>query len=127
MRGRARWWASAVVWSERHHAPALARGTPASRTREQAPPAYSAFELLLQLIEKAPVGSLRDDLAGARLDDARLPQTQGPEPHRVLGFVLPPLEADLFDRLQDVLVLVRDALVDHQASCPLRLAHAEIG
>src|SRR3979490_1823548 len=52
-------------------------------------PHGSALQLLLQLIEKAPVGSLRDDPAGARLDDARLPQTQGPEPHRVLGFVLP--------------------------------------
>src|SRR5262245_32466957 len=95
MWGRARWWASAVVWFEPHHAPALARGTSGSRTREQAPPAYSALELLLQLIEKAPIGSLRDDPAGARLDYARLPQTQGPEPHRVLGFVLPPLETDL--------------------------------
>src|SRR5215831_8420230 len=39
----------------------------------QAPPVCSALELLLQLIEKAPVGSLRDDPARARLDDARLP------------------------------------------------------
>ena len=57
----------------------------------------SALQLALKLVEEAPVSSLRDDPVGARLDDARLPQTQGPEPHGVLGFVLPPLETDLLD------------------------------
>jgi hypothetical protein len=57
----------------------------------------SAFQLALELVEETPVGSLRDDLAGARLDDTRLPQAQGPESHRVLGFVLPPPKTNLFD------------------------------
>jgi hypothetical protein len=57
----------------------------------------SALQLALKLVEEAPVSSLRDDPVGARLDDARLPQTQGPEPHGVLGFVLSPPETDLFD------------------------------
>src|SRR5262245_66107025 len=86
-----------------------------------------ALQLALELVEEAPVSSFREDLVGARLDDTRLAETQGPEPHRVLGFVVPPPEPDLLDSLQDVLVLVRDAPVNHQASCPLRLAHAEIG
>src|SRR5262249_23728046 len=98
MRGRARCGASAVAWSERHHAPPPARGTPASRVREQVSPVCSALELLLQLIEKAPVGALRDDRAGARLDDARPPQPHGPDPHGVLVSVLPPLAVpDLLD------------------------------
>src|SRR5262249_39006661 len=56
-----------------------------------------SLELALELGEEAPVGSLRDDPVGARLDDARLTQTQGPEPNRVFGFVFPPPEADLLD------------------------------
>src|SRR6267154_382735 len=73
----------------------LIAGSTGSALRAVRPPNLHIMRrLLLQLIEKAPVGSLRDDPAGAQLDDARLPQTQGPEPHRVLGFVLPPLETD---------------------------------
>src|SRR5215471_5498971 len=56
-----------------------------------------ALQLALELIEEAPVSSLREDLGRTRLDDARLAETQGPEPHRVLGFVLPPPEPDLLD------------------------------
>jgi len=56
-----------------------------------------ALQLALELVEEAPVSSLREDLAGTRLDDTRLAETQGPEPHRVLGFVLPPPEPDLLD------------------------------
>src|SRR5215475_10096832 len=98
-RARVRSWGAVVAWSGggEHHAPVSVPQTPARRTPERTPSTYSALQLPLQLIEKAPVGSLRDDPAGARLDDSRLPQTQGPEPHRVLGFVLPPLETDLLD------------------------------
>src|SRR6266550_4113264 len=99
IRARARSWGAVVAWSGggEHHAPASVPQTPARRTPERTPSTCSALQLPLQLIEEPPVGSLRDDPAGARLDDSRLPQTQGPEPHRVFGFVLPPLETDLLD------------------------------
>src|SRR5262245_46014063 len=70
-------------------------GSPAGRALSAA--LALALQLALELVEDAPVSSLREDLVGARLDDTRLAETQGPEPDRVLGFVVPPPEPDLLD------------------------------
>src|SRR5215471_14848206 len=53
-------------------------------------PASSSLQLPLELVEEAPVGSLRDDLAGRRFDHASLMQTQCVEADRVLGVVIAP-------------------------------------
>ena len=44
------------------------------------------LQLLLQLVEEAPVGAVGDDLLGARLHHARLVQAERVEADRVLGF-----------------------------------------
>src|SRR5262249_22726870 len=41
-----------------------------------------ALQLALELVEEAPVSSLREDLGGTRLDDARLAETQSTCPRR---------------------------------------------
>src|SRR5947207_2760091 len=58
-----------------------------------APPAPPPLllQLLLQLVEKAPVGPLGDNLLRARLDHPGLVQAQGVKAHRILGVILAPL------------------------------------
>jgi hypothetical protein len=50
------------------------------------------LQLLLQLVEKAPVRALSDDFQRVRLDHAHLVQAQGIEAQRILGVVFVPLE-----------------------------------
>src|SRR3990172_4629981 len=49
-----------------------------------------SLQLLLQLVEEAPVGDLGDDLLGIRLDHADLVQAQGVIAHGVLDAVVAP-------------------------------------
>jgi hypothetical protein len=49
------------------------------------------FQLLLQLPQKPPIGSLRDNLLRARLDHARLLKAERVEPDAVLGVIVAPL------------------------------------
>src|SRR5215831_9736916 len=53
------------------------------------PPPLS-LQLLLQLVEEAPVGALGQELLRARLEHPNLMQAQSIEPHRILGVVLTP-------------------------------------
>src|SRR5439155_21843655 len=59
------------------------------------------FQLFLQLLEKSPVGSLRDYFLRARFDHARFVETEGKEAYRVLRVVLAPSVVGQFrDRLE---------------------------
>src|ERR1700730_1181124 len=50
----------------------------------------SRLQLAFELVQKAPVGAVGDDLLRARFDEAGFVQAQGVETDRVLGVVLPP-------------------------------------
>src|SRR5215471_4809964 len=80
-------------------------------------PASSSLQLPLELVEEAPVGALRDDLTGRRLDHARLVQSQRVEPDRVLGIVLSPLSVrQLVHDLQRIVVTGCEMPL-HQGTC----------
>src|SRR5262249_55463508 len=60
-----------------------------------------ALQLLLELLEEAPIRALDDKLLGAGLEHPGLVQTQGVEAHRILGVILPPdVVGELLDDLQ---------------------------
>src|SRR6266513_1087901 len=86
----------------------------------------SAFQLLLELIDEPPVGAVRDDLLGARLDHPALGEAQGVEADRVFGVEVPPAAIrDLPHRLQRVLITV--PLVGHQPRRSIGFGRAEVG
>src|SRR5262245_31501620 len=70
-------------------------------------PVSSSLQLALELVEVAPVGALRDYLAGCRLDHARFVQTQRVKANRVLGVVVAPTGIrNLLHRLQRIIVAI---------------------
>src|SRR4029450_4349745 len=82
----------------------------------------SALHLPLQLVEKAQVGALRNDLVGRRLDHARFAQAQRIEPDRIFGVVLAPLLVrDFFQRLERIIVARGKPRVDDPLCDPLGL------
>src|SRR6516162_92759 len=50
----------------------------------------SRLQLTFDLVQKAPVGAIDDDLLGARLDQVSLAQPQRIKAYRVLGIVFAP-------------------------------------
>ena len=50
-----------------------------------------SLQFLLELVEEAPVGALRDELLRGRLDEPDFMQAQGEKAHRVFRVVLAPL------------------------------------
>src|SRR2546426_8769803 len=88
-------------------------------------PDWLPLQLLLQLVKEAPVRALRNDLLRGGLDHPRLVETEGIEPHGVLGVVLaPPAVRNLLHRLERVLVLV--AAVGDQSSRFRRFQRAKV-
>src|SRR4030095_14688226 len=70
-----------------------------------------SLQLLLQLVEEAPIGPLRDDLLGTGLDHPGLVQPEGVEAHRILWLVLAPaVVRDLLQRLEGIVVPLGIAL-----------------
>src|SRR5262245_23557754 len=70
-----------------------------------------SLQLLLQLVEEAPVGALGDNLLRGALEHPDLMEAQGVEPHGVLGVVLaPPAVRDLLHSLEGVVVVLREPL-----------------
>src|SRR5216110_571022 len=65
--------------------PVAARQPPRTPIRAGTPAVWSSLQLLLQLVEEAPVGGLGDDLLRARLDHPGLVEAQGVKPDRVFG------------------------------------------
>src|SRR5215470_6612123 len=93
----------------------------------QAPPPL-ALQLLLQLVEEAPVSPLSDELLGGALDHPRLVQAQGIEADRILGVVLAPLPIrKLLNGLEGIVVPLHILLVHEEAGGPLRLKRADVG
>src|SRR5262249_51209120 len=75
---------------------------------DEGPPALRhglSLQLLLELIEKVPVGALGDDLLRARLDHAGLVEAERVEANRVFRAVLPPSRiGDVLESLERVVV-----------------------
>src|SRR5262245_44862683 len=77
------------------------------RPRPAAAAWSTALELVLELVEKVPVGGLRDYLAGDRLNHTRFAQPQRIEPNRIFGIVVSPsCVTNLAHRLKRVVVWV---------------------
>src|SRR2546428_4335593 len=88
----------------------------------------SSLQLLLQLVEKAPVGPLGDELLRARLHHTDLVEPQRIEAHGVLGVVLAPLGVwEPTDRFERILIALGVAAIDDQARCPPGLERADVG
>src|SRR5213596_3826718 len=99
---------------------------PRTPIRAGTPAVWSSLQLLLQLVEEAPVGGLGDDLLRARLDHPGLVEAQGVKPDRVFGVVVPPRGVRyLLHRLEGVGVVV--PFVGHQPSGPVGLNGTEVG
>src|SRR5947208_14940518 len=90
--------------------------------------AWSGLQLPLQLIEEAPVSTLRDDPVGARSDHAGFAQPQRIESDRVLDVVQPPLRVrDFPERLERIVIAGGESCSDDPLRDLLRLANAKIG
>src|SRR5215467_4817485 len=86
-----------------------------------------ALQLLLELVEEAPVGTLGEDLLRRRLDEPHLTESERIEAHGIFGVVVPPpIVVNLFHRLQRVVVFSREAAIDDGPRGPLRIHGAEI-
>src|SRR3954452_7693342 len=86
------------------------------------------LQLALELVEEAPVGAFGDELAGARLDHADLLEPQRVETERVLRVELAPsVVGDLGQRLERVIVSLREPAIDQLLCDPFRLGGAEVG
>src|SRR5215831_3965923 len=73
-----------------------------------------ALQLLLQLIEEAPIGTLRNDLLGTTFNHSSLMQAQGVEAHGIFGIILaPPVVGNVLHRLEGIVIDV--ALVCDQS------------
>src|SRR5262245_49197694 len=87
-----------------------------------------SLQLLLDLIEKAPVGALGDNLLWATLDHPDLMQPQGVEAYGVLRVILAPMiVGGLLHGLQGVVVLLCKALVHDEVGGVVGLQGADIG
>src|SRR5262245_19992379 len=86
------------------------------------------LQLLLQLVEEAPVGALSEDLLRGGLDETRLAKPERIEAHRVVGIVLFPLPIRHFlQGLDSVLQAVHVALVHQETGHPLRFERTDVG
>jgi hypothetical protein len=66
-----------------------------------------------QLVQKAPIGAVGDDLLRARLDETHFVQPQRIEPERVLGVVFTPFVIRIVvQRLQRVIIALRETPID---------------
>src|SRR5438132_2022393 len=86
-----------------------------------------SLQLLLQLVEEAPVGALGEDLLWIGPDHPGLVEPKRVEADGVLGVVLAPLVVgQLLHRLERVLVAGRVALVHKCAGHALRVERAQV-
>src|SRR6266481_2727315 len=86
------------------------------------------LQLLLQLVEGAPIGASGEDLLRARLDHPRLMEPERVEAHRIGRVVLPPPGVgDLLQGLQRIGVVPHKAPVYERPSDPIRLEGAHVG
>src|SRR6266487_597671 len=87
-----------------------------------------SLQLSLELVEKAPVSALSDELLGARLEHPDLVQAQGIEAQGVLRAVRAPLAiGDVLHDLEGIVVALGIVLVHDERGRPLRLEGADVG
>src|SRR5262249_8995195 len=87
----------------------------------------SHLQLLLYLIEEAPVGTLGDNLLRTALDHADLMQARAVDAPGVSRIVLPPpAVGDLLQRLEGVLIAGRDPPVHKKPGSSFRLAATDV-
>src|SRR5712692_2092216 len=94
------------------------RFSPACTTALE-PPLLS-LQLLLQLVEKPPVGALGDELLETALAHPGLVQTHSVEAHRILWVELPPhVVGELLHDLKGSVVAAHVTLVQQELGDPL--------
>src|SRR5208282_5594203 len=87
----------------------------------------SRLQLAFELVEKAPVGALGDDLLRVGFDETQFMQPKGVVPDRVLGVVFPPfVVGDIAQRLQREVVASGETPVDQPLRDGGRVAGAEV-
>src|SRR6516162_8257816 len=90
-------------------------------------PLGSRLELASELVQKAPVGAVGDDLLRGRFHKARLVEPKSIKPDRILGIVLRPFVVAVFpERLQRIVVSSSDAAIDESPSRGLGFTGAKI-
>src|SRR6516165_1662347 len=83
------------------------------------PFSWLRLQLAFELVQKAPVRAVGDDLLRARLDHADFVQTERIEPYRVLGIVFAPfVVGQLAEPLQSVVVPIGKTAIG-EPSCDL--------
>src|SRR5690606_37085029 len=88
----------------------------------------SRLQFTLELVEEAPVGTVRQDLVGTRGDHAGLVEAQCIEPERVRRVVLAPaVVRDLAQGLERIVVTVGEPAIDQPLRDALRLGDAKVG
>src|SRR5690242_12420814 len=110
-------WVSAIpgkVPRTGYYSPQEVKG-PAVRGHLMKQSAGSRLQFALELIEKAPVSVLGDELLRAGLDHPGFRQAQRIEAERVLGIVVAPdVVADLAQRLQRIIIVRCVPLINQQ-------------
>src|SRR5712664_1194979 len=124
-------WASAGALPPRSAAPTSAirnRECPRRTSGLHQGAARLCLQLLLQLVEGAPVCAPGEKLLRARLDHSRLVESERVEAHRVGRVVFPPFGVgNLLEGLQRIGVGLHKAPVYEGASNPIRLKGAQVG
>src|SRR5215472_8598377 len=89
--------------------------------------ASSSLQLAFDLVQKAPIGGVGDNLLRGRFDKARLVEPKSVKPDRILGIILPPFVVAVFpERLQRIVVSSSDAAIDEPPSRGLGFAGAGV-
>src|SRR3954464_1620971 len=96
-------------------------------TPETTQSARSRLHLALELIEKAPVRVLGNELLRVGLDQPGFLHAQRVKPERVIGIIVAPdVVPDLAQRLQRIIIARRVSSIDEQLRRALGLGYAEI-
>src|SRR5215813_2918225 len=98
-----------------------------SRTQPVMGRSLLPLQLLLELVDEAPVRALSEDLLWARLHHFRFVEPQRVEAHGIRGLVLgPSAERHVAHRLQSIVIRARESPVDDAAGRTIRSAHADL-
>src|SRR5262249_27893626 len=85
------------------------------------------LQFLLQLIQKAPIRSLGNDLLRTRIDHPHLFEAEGVEAQGVLGVELAPSTVrERPDRLKGGIIILREVSIHNEPGDPLRFEGAHV-
>src|SRR5262249_1928269 len=87
-----------------------------------------ALQLLLELVNKPPIGALCEERLRAALDETSFVETKRVEAERIRGAVLAPLaiRGNLLEHLQRLIAALRNPPVPEQPGAPLWLQGADL-